>query len=487
MKMLIDGQWVESESRETFPVNNPATSETVDTVPKGSREDAKRAVDAAYDALPKWSSTPAGERATLLYRFAQVLRDMQHDLARTLTMEQGKPLSESMGEISRFFDLCEYYAGLATKLRGATQNITSQSVYCDVIKQPVGVVGAIIPWNFPVSLFGFKFAPGLAAGNTLVVKPASTTPLTDLKICEFAEKVGIPKGVVNIVTGPGSVVGQELLDNSKVRKIAFTGETGTGKHIMEACARSVKRITLELGGSDPMIVCSDADLDLAVEAAVWGRFRNCGQSCTAVKRLLVFKDVYEVFLKMLLKTVQRIKVGNGLDPGTLMGPLNNEPQRETIEDQVQDAKQRGAHTLIGGERLAKKEFERGYFYSPTILTEVDLDSAVVKEECFGPVLPVFPVNNLDEAIDMANSTSFGLGASIWTANLTASRIASEKFEAGTVWINSPPITRIEVPFGGFKESGLGRELGLEGLEAYLETKSIQVDISGRNKTWHFFP
>jgi succinate-semialdehyde dehydrogenase/glutarate-semialdehyde dehydrogenase len=428
----------------------------------------------------------AGDRAKWLFKLAAAVRDYRDDLSKTLTMEQGKPISESGGEITRFADLCEYYGELATKLRGATQNIANQSIYCDVIRQPLGVVGGIVPWNFPVSLFGFKLAPALAAGNTLVGKPASNTPLTDIKIGELAGKIGIPKGVVNIVTGPGAVVGQELLDNEKVRKISFTGETGTGKHIMESCAKSVKRLTLELGGSDPMIVCNDAELDVAVEAAIWGRFRNCGQSCTAVKRLFVFADIYEAYFEKLTQAAHRIIVGNGLDPTTLMGPLNNEEQRKTIEEQVLDATERGAKLILGGKRPQGKEFENGYFYLPTLLTNVDPGSEAVNEECFGPVLPVFRVTTLDEALEMSNSTSFGLGASIWTTNLSTARIAAEKFEAGTVWINSPPITRIEVPFGGFKQSGLGRELGTEGLDAYLETKSIQVDISGKNKAWQFF-
>jgi acyl-CoA reductase-like NAD-dependent aldehyde dehydrogenase len=485
--MIINGEWVESDKSETFPVTNPATGETVDTVPKGTREDARRAIDAAYEAFHKWSSTSANERARLLFKLAQTLRDNQKDLARSLTVEQGKPLSESMAEITRFTDLCEFYGGLATKLRGVTQNIANQSIYCDVIRQPVGVVGGITPWNFPVSLFGFKLAPALAAGNTFVLKPASTTPLTDIRIIDLIGKVGIPKGVANIVTGPGSVVGQELLDNPKVRKIAFTGETGTGKHIMEACARSVKRVTLELGGSDPMVVCNDADLDVAVEGAVLGRFRNCGQVCIAIKRLFVFNEIYDVFMRKLVEAVGRIKVGNGLNPDTLMGPLNNEPQRKTIEEQVEDAKGLGAKVPIGGARPAASEYERGYFYLPTLLTDVDPKSSVAVEECFGPVLPVFAVADLDEAIDRANSTPYGLGASIWTTNLATARVAAERFEAGTVWINSPPILRVELPFGGFKESGLGHELGTEGLEAYLETKAIHVDISGKNKAWEYFP
>ena len=486
VKMLIDGQWTESEHSETFPIKNPATGEIIDTVPKGTREDIRHAVDAAYDAFPKWSATLAVERSRLLFRLAILMRETQDELSSTLTKEQGKPVSESAGELIRFADLCEYYGGLATKLRGATQNISNQSIYCDVLRQPVGVVGAIIPWNFPVSLFGFKLAPALAAGNTVIVKPASTTPLTDLKIGELVDKAGIPKGVVNIVTGPGSVVGQELSENEKVRKITFTGETGTGKAIMEACAKSVKRVTLELGGSDPMIVCDDADLEIAVEAAVWGRFRNCGQSCTAVKRLFIFKNVYDSFLKKLTESVHRIKIGNGLDPATLMGPLNNESQRKEIEQQVEDAKQRGAEVITGGERPAGKDFENGYFYLPTLLRNVADGSAIAKEECFGPVLPIFIINSLNEGIEMANSTTYGLGASIWTTNLITARIAAEKLEAGTVWINSPPITRIEVPFGGFKQSGLGRELGTEGLDAYLEPKTIQVDVSGKKKTWQFF-
>lgn len=485
--MIINGEWAESEKAEAFPVINPATGETVDTVPKGNREDMKRAIDAAYDAFHKWSATTAAERAKLLFKLAQALRDNQKDLARTLTIEQGKPLSEAMGEIGRFVDLCEYYGGLATTLRGGTAYIVNQSYSCDVIKQPLGVVGGITPWNFPISLFAFKLAPALAAGNTFVLKPASTAPLTDIKTIELVGKVGFPKGVVNVVTGPGSVVGQELLDNPKVRKIGFTGETGTGRRIMQGAASSIKRVTLELGGSDPMIVCSDADIEVAVEGALLGRFRNCGQVCTAVKRLFVFKDIYEVFMKKLLEGVGRIKIGNGLDPSTIMGPLNNEPQRATVEDQVKDAKDRGAKTIFGGARPTRREFEKGYFYLPTIMTGVDLRSKLAMEECFGPVLPVFSVGNLDEAIDMANSTSYGLGSSIWTTNLATAKVAAERLEAGTVWINSPPFLRIEIPFGGCKESGLGRELGTEGLESYLETKAIHVDVSGKNKAWEFFP
>ena len=480
--MIIDGELVEANNSATFPIINPATGEIVDTAPKGAREDAKRAIDAAYEAFQGWSSTPASERAKLLFKAAQIVRDNQKELAQCDTMEQGKPIPESMGEIARFSELCEYYAGIATQARGITQNI-AQNIYCDVVKQPVGVVGGITPWNFPVSLFAFKLAPALAAGNTFVLKPASTTPLTDLKIVDLMGKVGIPKGVVNVVTGPGSVVGQEFLDNSKVRKIAFTGETGTGKHIMEACARSVKRVTLELGGSDPMIVCNDVDVDLAVKGAISGRFRNCGQICIAMKRLIIFKDVYEVFTRKMTEAVQRIKVGNGLVAGTTMGPLNNEAQRETIEDQVKDAREHGAKAMSGGARPVGREFEKGYFYLPTLLTDVPADSKVATEETFGPVLPMFSVPDLDEALRLANSTQYGLGSSIWTTNLTTARVAAEKLEAGTVWINSPPLLRVEIPFGGFKQSGLGKELGTEGLEAYLETKAIYADVSGKSKPW----
>src|SRR5713101_1212 len=447
MKMLIEGQLTESQNADVIRVSNPATGELVDTVPKGGREDVKRAVDAASEAFKVWSERPAIERSRVLLKIAEVIRADVADLARSLTLEQGKPLGESISEINSFANSCEYYAGLIGRQRGAHTPFSTGEGYFIVTKRPIGVVGAILPWNFPVSLMGWKVGPGLAAGNTFVVKPASTTPLTDLKIAEVVTRAGLPPGVLNVVTGPGATVGEEMLDNPKIQKIAFTGETGTGKRIMEGSAKYIKRLTLELGGSDPMIVCDDADVELAVEGAAWGRFRNCGQSCTSVKRLFLFEKIASEFTEKLVRKVKTIRLGPGLDPKTHMGPLHNAEQREKVESMVEDAKARGAKVLTGGKRPRGEELERGYFYEPALLADVDYRATMAREECFGPALPIFVVKDMDEALERANDTIYGLGSSVWTSSVERAYYAAERIEAGTTWVNSPPLARAEVPFG----------------------------------------
>jgi len=485
LKMLIQGQTVDAESAATFSVANPATGEVVDSVPKGGREDARKAIDAAGDAFKAWSEKPSIERSRVLLKIAEIVRTDVEDLATTLTLEQGKPLGQSRSEINSFANTCEYYAGLIGRERGAQTPFSTGEGFFIVTKRPLGVVGAIIPWNFPVSLMGWKVAPGLAAGNTFVVKPASTTPLTDIKVASLLAKAGLPPGAVNVVTGPGGVVGEELLDNPKVAKIAFTGETATGRRIMEGSAKSIKRLTLELGGSDPMIVCDDADLELAVEGAAWGRFRNCGQSCTAVKRLFLFESIADGFIKSFAEKVRTIRVGDGLDKSTHMGPVHTEEQREKVESMVEDAEGRGAKELVKGGRPNKVELSKGNFYTPTVLGDVDYDAKIAREECFGPALPIFVVKDLEEALERANDTPYGLGSSVWTRDVERAYHAAERIQAGTTWVNSPPISRAEVPFGGFKQSGFGRELGIEGLDHYYETKSIQVLEYGKGKRWAF--
>lgn len=485
MKMLIEGQLVDAQGADTIRVVNPATSEAVDSVPKGTREDAKRAIDSAGQAFKTWSEKPALERSRVLFKIAEVVRANVEDLALTLTLEQGKPLGEAGGEINSFANTCEYYAGLIGRERGAQTPFSTGEGFFIVTKRPLGVVGAILPWNFPVSLLGWKVAPGLAAGNTFVVKPASTTPMTDIKVASLMLKAGLTPGAVNVVTGPGSVVGEELLDNPKVAKIAFTGETSTGKRIMEGASKHIKRLTLELGGSDPMIVCDDADLALAVEGAAWGRFRNCGQSCTSVKRLFLFESIAEGFIRNFAEKVKTIRVGNGMEKGTHMGPVHTEEQRAKVEAMVEDAQNRGAKDLVKGGRPSQKELEKGNFYSPAVLTGVGYDAQMAREECFGPALPIFVVKDLEEAIERANDTPYGLGSSVWTKDVERAYHAAERIEAGTTWVNSPPISRAEVPFGGFKQSGFGRELGVEGLDHYYETKSIQVLEYGKGKKWAF--
>ncbi len=485
MKMFIDGKWADSHSGEMFDVFNPANGQKIDSVPKGDRQDVRRAVDAASRSFEKWSETPANERSRTLWRISELVRAHADQLARALTIEQGKPLGESRSEIVSFANTCEYYAGLAGRVRGAHTPFSTGEGYFIVTKRPIGVVGAILPWNFPVSLMGWKVAPGLSAGNTFVVKPASSTPLTDLKLAALLVRAGLPAGAVNVVTGPGATVGEEMLENPKIQKIAFTGETATGRRIMEGSAKYIKRVTLELGGSDPMIVCDDADLAMAVEGAAWGRFRNCGQSCTSVKRLFLFDKIADEFVDKLVRKVKTINVGPGLDAKSHMGPLHTAQQREKLESMVEEATTRGAKVLTGGKRPQAKKFASGHFYEPTLVSDVDYDASISREESFGPALPIFVVKNMDEALERANDTIYGLGSSVWTSNVERAYYAAERIEAGTTWVNSPPIARAEVPFGGFKQSGVGRELGLEGLDHYYETKSIQVYEYSKGKRWKF--
>ena len=485
MKMLIQGQLTDAGGADTIRVANPATGEVVDSVPKGGREDAKRAIDAASDAFKVWSETPALERSRVLLKISEAVRANVEELGLSLTLEQGKPLGEANSEINSFANTCEYYAGLIGRERGAQTPFSTGEGFFIVTKRPLGVVGAILPWNFPVSLMGWKVGPGLAAGNTFVVKPASTTPITDIRVASLMAKAGLPAGAVNVVTGPGAVVGEELLDNPKVAKIAFTGETTTGKRIMEGSSKSIKRLTLELGGSDPMIVCDDADLELAVEGAAWGRFRNAGQSCTSVKRLFLFDSIADEFIRAFVEKVRTIRVGNGLEKSTHMGPVHTAEQREKVETMVEDAENRGAKHLLKGGRPSEKELQKGNFYAPTVLGDVGYDAVMAKEECFGPALPIFRVKDLEEGIERANDTPYGLGSSVWTRDVERAYHAAERIQAGTTWVNSPPIARAEVPFGGFKQSGFGRELGIEGLDHYYETKSIQVLEYGKGKKWAF--
>ncbi len=473
--MFIGGQAVESVSGNTTKILNPATGEVVDTVPAGTREDARRAIDAADQAFRSWSQVPFARRGELLYEAARRVREREKELAPLLTREQGKPLREAFLEIRRFCHTLEHYAGLAKNVRGGHVPL-GEHRYGMIIKRPFGVCGAIVPWNFPVSLMGNKIAPGLLAGNTFVVKPAGTTPLTATRVVQLIFEAGLPAGVLNIVTGPGSTVGQEILENPKVRKIGFTGATDTGRKVMEAAAKLIKRVTLELGGSDPMIVCDDADLDRAVSAASVGRFFNCGQACLAIKRLYLFESIADVFVEKLVEKVKKLRLGNGLAEGTLIGPMHTAGQRAEVEEQVQDALDKGARILIGGRRPEGTEYEAGHYYLPTLLADVDESSRIVREEVFGPALPIMRVRSLDEAIEKANDHIYGLGSSIWTRDLRRASEAAERLEAGYTWINSNQIIYDELPFGGFKQSGIGKEHGAEALDYYLETKSVVVAV-----------
>lgn len=472
--MFIGGESVESVSGQRDDVLNPANGQVVDTVPRGTREDVERAVAAAEAAFERWWSTPAATRGAILYKAIEHLQAHEDELARLLTSEQGKPLREAHLEIRRFCHTLEHYAGLAKNLRGGYVPNLDHGAFGMIVKRPLGVVGAIVPWNFPVSLMGNKIAPALVAGNTVIVKPAGTTPLTDIRVIELMFEAGLPAGVLNVVTGPGSEVGQAIIEHPTIRKVGFTGSTPTGRQVMATAAKTIKHVTLELGGSDPLIICDDADVDAAVSAASVGRFFNCGQACLAVKRVYVFEQVYDEVLDKLLAKVQKLRVGPGDARGTIIGPMHSKSQRAEIEDQVADAIDRGASVLFGGRRPEGDEFANGNYYLPTIVTDAPYDSRVHTEETFGPVLPVWRVRDLDEAIRLANSSIYGLGSSIWTRDLNRAMWAAERLEAGYTWINSPQKIYDELPFGGVKQSGLGKEHGIEALDYYMESKAVVV-------------
>ena len=472
-EMFIGGEFVRAEG-ERFPVVDPATEEVVDTVPLAGPEEVDLAVRNAHEAFQSWSATPAARRGDILLRAAQHVHHHLEELAHSLTREQGKPLRESRLEIRRFVETLVHYAGLGRNLRGGYVPNLDEGTYGLVLKRPMGVVAAIVPWNFPTTLLGNKLGPALVAGNTVVAKPAETTPLTALRIAQLLREGGLPAGVFNVITGIGPVAGEALVRHPLVRKVAFTGSTEVGKRIMALAAGGVKRVTLELGGSDPMIVCDDADLDAAAGAASVGRFFNCGQACVAVKRLYVFESVAEQFLEKLLARVRRLRVGPGLEEGVHLGPLHMQRQRERIEQQVQDALDRGARLLAGGRRPEEPRLQRGFFYEPTVLLDPDPHSRVAQEEVFGPVLPVWRVHDLEEALERANDSPYGLGSSIWTRSLERASLAAERLEAGYTWVNSVNRIYDELPFGGVKQSGFGKEHGLEALDYYMETKSVVV-------------
>lgn len=457
-------------------IRDPANGELVATVVDGTSTDVDLAVHGASEAFPGWWRTSAATRGKILYGCVEAVRDRIDELARLLTAEQGKPLVEARMEVHRFAHTLEHYAGLAKNLRGGyVPDLDSDPHRHGIImKRPLGVCGAIVPWNFPLSLLGNKLAPALVAGNTIVVKPAQTTPLASTRLIEILHEGGLPANVVNTVLGAGSVVGDALIRHPHVAKIGFTGATSTGKLVMTGAAQTIKRVTLELGGSDPMIVCADADVDGAVSAASVGRFFNCGQACLAIKRVFLFEEIADQFTEKLVAKVRRLTVGPGTEEGTRVGPLHTAAQREEVESQVQDAVTRGAKVLVGGKRPADDRFARGFFYEPTVLVNVDPASRVATEEVFGPALPLFRVKSLEEAIRRANDSIYGLGSSIWTRDLDSATQAAERLEAGYTWINS--VTKIydELPFGGFKQSGLGQEHGIEALEGYQYTKSVVV-------------
>ena len=476
MLMLINGERVAASSGATTEVHNPATNEIVDTVPKANAEDTRRAIEAAAEAFKSWSKLQPHKRAHLLMQASANVRKNLQEVASLLTAEQGKPIRDSRIEAERCADNIEIYAGLIAggALSGKHVPLPAQKAMGLVVRRPIGVVGAIIPWNFPLTLMANKIAPAMAVGNTVVVKPASTTPLATLRLAELMLEGGLPAGVLNVVTGPGGVVGDELIRNPLVRKIGFTGETGTGKQVAKSAADELKHVTLELGGSDAAIVCDDADLDVAARNVAIGRFFNAGQACLAIKRVYVFDSVADDFISRIVARAQRLKLGSGTDETAQMGPLHTEKQRAEIESQLADAVSRGGRVVAGGKRPSGAEFESGWYFEPTVVVDVPEDARVWTEETFGPLLPIMRVNSLDEAIERANASEYGLGSSIFTRDMSRAQRAIDELEAGYTWVNAVQIAHDELPFGGTKHSGYGKEHGTEVLDYYTEQKSVVV-------------
>jgi succinate-semialdehyde dehydrogenase/glutarate-semialdehyde dehydrogenase len=474
MRMIVNGQRVEAASGATMEVRNPATGEVVDSVPRADAADTRLAIDAAVAAFPGWSKTPPASRAHLLDQAAACVREHLAEVAQLLTSEQGKPIRDSRLETTRCVENLELYAGLvrAGAPSGRHVPLPAQNAVGMVVRRPIGVVGAIIPWNFPLTLLANKIAPAMAVGNTVVAKPASTTPLATLRLAELLLEGGLPPGVLNVVSGPGGIVGDELIRDPRVRKIGFTGETGTGRHVASSAAAELKHVTLELGGSDAAIVCEDADLELAARNIAIGRFFNAGQACLAIKRVFVFDSVADELIDRVAARARRLKLGPGMDPGTQMGPLHTDKQRAEIESQLEDAVRRGARVVAGGTRPEGEVFERGYYLQPTVITDVPEDARVWSEETFGPLLPIARVRDLDEGITRANASEFGLGSSIFTRNMATAQRAIDELEAGYTWVNAVQIAHDELPFGGTKHSGYGKEHGTEVLDYYTEQKSV---------------
>jgi acyl-CoA reductase-like NAD-dependent aldehyde dehydrogenase len=475
--MLIGGEWRQAAAGEEIEVVNPATEEVVGTVPAGDATDVELAVENAKRAFPGWAATDVEQRAHILSQAATLIEECAGELAATLTAEQGKPLAEARGEINHLAHGVRYYAEAATKVRGAHQELPSAlgPSYGMVIRRPVGVCAAITPYNFPLTLLGTKVGPALAAGNTVVAKPAATTPLATLKVARLFAEAGVPDGVLNVVTGRGAQVGDALVGHPDVRRIAFTGSTEVGRRVVALAGPQLKRVTLELGGSDPVIVCADADVDAAVKAVIIGRYWNAGQACLGCKRVFVHDSVYDEFVSALVERVKRYEPGDGTvkaeKPRLRMGPIHTRTGRDELLEQLEDGVATGGELLTGG---GTGPSEKGYFLEPAVVAEPGADSRLVREEVFGPVLPVFRFSDFDDAIARANDTSYGLGSSIWTHDVRLINRAAKEIDAGMTWVNQIHYGYDELPFGGVKDSGFGKEHGLEALDSYVELKSVVI-------------
>jgi aldehyde dehydrogenase (NAD+) len=474
-KMLIDGQWVDAASGKTFETLNPATGETIALVAEGDKEDVNRAAQAARRAFETgpWSRMSARERGKYLYRLADLMEQHIDELAALETLDNGKPIRDSRSaDLPLAIDCLRYYAGWADKLEGKTIPVNG-NYFCYTRHEPVGVVGQIIPWNFPLLMLAWKWGPALAAGCTVVMKPAEQTPLSALRVAELAMEAGIPEGVINVVPGYGPTAGAAIAEHMDIDKVAFTGSTEVGKLIMQAAGRSnLKRVTLELGGKSPNIVFADSDMDAAIEGAFLGLFFNQGQCCCAGSRLFVEQKIYDEFVDRISTRTGQQVVGDPFDPNTTQGPQVSQEQFDKIMAYIESGRAQGGTLVRGGGRFG----ERGYFIEPTIFTDVKDEMTIAQEEIFGPVMSVIPFKDVDEVIARGNCTLYGLAAAVWTRDIQKAHRLSAELKAGTVWVNCYDIFDAAAPFGGYKMSGIGRELGSYALENYVEVKTVTVAL-----------
>ncbi len=477
-KLFINGEWTVSSTGETFDDINPATLELIGRFQKASENDVQRAVESAEEVFDYWSGTPAPQRAKILFRAARILEERKEELARLLTTEMGKILKEARGDVQEAIDITYYAAGEGRRLFGETTPSELPDKFCMTLRRPIGVLGIITPWNFPIAIPAWKIMPALISGNTLIIKPASDTPLISTELVKILMQAGLPKGVLNMVTGNGSTAGSAIVHNKKIRAVSFTGSLETGKWIMGEAAKDMKRVSLELGGKNPIIVMDDADLKLAIEGVIWGAFGTTGQRCTAASRVIVHENILEVFKKKLIERTKQLKLGNGLHENIDVGPVINESQLEKIVKYIGIGKDEGANLVHGGKIVKPLP---GYFIEPTIFIDVTSDMRIAQEEIFGPVLSVISAEGIDEAIDIANSVEYGLSSSIYTKDMKNAFRAVEKIEAGLTYINSSTIgSEVHLPFGGVKSTGNGtREAGSTAIEEFTELKTVYFDYSGK--------
>ncbi|MEX2392243.1 MAG: aldehyde dehydrogenase family protein [Dehalococcoidia bacterium] len=483
-KLLINGEWVPSSSGETLERRYPANTDVVvATFPAATTEDTDKAIAAARAAFDSgsWSRAPARQRADVLRRAAQKIRDEMNDLAKLLASEVGKPVSEAGMEVALTADVFEYYAGMAMNVKGqVVSNIVDDALGL-ILKEPIGVVGIITPWNFPMLLATWKIAPALAVGCTTVIKPATYTPCTTFELGRILTESGAPKGVINVVTGSGKVVGDRIAASPDVDKVAFTGSTEVGQSVMRAAASNVKKISLELGGKSPNIIFADSNLNNAVFGSLMGIYLNAGQVCQAGSRVLIEQSVHDQFVSMFSNFVGGMKIGDPMDPATRMGPVVSAEQLGTVESYVQAGQDEKANLIRGGKRATGDGLDKGHFYEPTIFDQVDNRMKIAQEEIFGPVLTIIPFSTPEEALKIANDSMYGLAAAVWTQDIDRAIKFAKHIKAGTVWINAyhtagglgVPV----MPFGGYKQSGIGRELGNEGMELFMETKSVSIKLN----------